>query len=107
MLSSLGTGTYLGDADKLTDEAVAAGIVTAVHHGWNVIDTASNYRGGRAEVRILIIVALLQAKSLHHLLQQQPGHVIKLTFGQSAASSSSRCLLPPHYLTWARDRDAL
>ena len=64
MLSSLGTGTYLGDADKLTDEAVAAGIVTAVHHGWNVIDTASNYRGGRAEVRILSTCCTSPGKKL-------------------------------------------
>ena len=49
-LSSLGTGTYLGDDNKATDQSVAAGIVMAVHNGWNVIDTASNYRNGRAEV---------------------------------------------------------
>ena len=51
-LSSLGTGTYLGAADKETDEAVAAAIVLAVHRGWNVIDTASNYRDGHGEVQL-------------------------------------------------------
>lgn len=50
MLSSLGTGTYLGGLDKSTDDAVAASIAAAVHAGWNVIDTASNYRQGRGEV---------------------------------------------------------
>ena len=47
MLGSLGTGTYLGHEDDETDEAVACGVIAGIGHGWNVIDTASNYRSGR------------------------------------------------------------
>lgn len=38
-MSSLGTGTYLGEADAETDEAVLRAVLHAVTHGWNVIDT--------------------------------------------------------------------
>lgn len=48
-LSSMGIGTYLGAEDDETDELVTAAVITSVHKGWNVIDTASNYRGGRGE----------------------------------------------------------
>ena len=47
MLGSLGSGTYLGNEDEETDELVACGIIAGIGHGWNVIDTASNYRNGR------------------------------------------------------------
>lgn len=48
-LSSIGIGTYLGDADDATDAAYANSIVRAVQLGANVIDTASNYRFQRSE----------------------------------------------------------
>ncbi|GMH42510.1 hypothetical protein BSKO_10429 [Bryopsis sp. KO-2023] len=48
-LSTLGVGTYLGSADEDTDNAVASGIVMSIAHGWNILDTASNYRDGRGE----------------------------------------------------------
>ncbi|KAA6425596.1 MAG: hypothetical protein FRX49_04493 [Trebouxia sp. A1-2] len=48
-LSTLGIGTYLGAEDIETDEQVAAAVITSVQQGWNVIDAASNYRGGRGE----------------------------------------------------------
>ena len=51
MLSSLGVGTYLGQASRTDDLTQTAALILSVHAGWNVIDTASNYRGGRAEVR--------------------------------------------------------
>jgi aryl-alcohol dehydrogenase-like predicted oxidoreductase len=38
-LSSLGTGTYLGNADDSTDEQVLTALLYAVTRGWNVIDT--------------------------------------------------------------------
>ncbi|KAK9862643.1 hypothetical protein WJX84_010934 [Apatococcus fuscideae] len=52
MLGSLGSGTYLGNEDEETDERVACGIIAGIGHGWNVIDTASNYRNGRAELAV-------------------------------------------------------
>jgi len=48
-MSSLGIGTHLGDDNIKTDLAVAASILVSVGSGWNVIDTASHYRNGRAE----------------------------------------------------------
>ena len=48
-LSSLGVGTYLGEADAATDRAYTDAIVAAVESGANVIDSAINYRFQRSE----------------------------------------------------------
>ena len=48
-LSSIGLGTYLGNADDATDANYAAAIARAVSLGANVIDTAANYRFQRSE----------------------------------------------------------
>ena len=48
-LSSIGTGTYLGNADDHTDARYTAAISRAVKLGANVIDTAANYRFQRSE----------------------------------------------------------
>jgi aryl-alcohol dehydrogenase-like predicted oxidoreductase len=48
-LSSIGTGTYLGNADDETDARYTAAITRAVELGANVIDTAANYRFQRGE----------------------------------------------------------
>ena len=48
-LSSIGTGTYLGNADDETDARYAAAVARAVKLGANVIDTAANYRFQRSE----------------------------------------------------------
>jgi aryl-alcohol dehydrogenase-like predicted oxidoreductase len=47
--SSIGIGTYLGNADDETDASYAAAIARAVELGVNVIDTAANYRFQRSE----------------------------------------------------------
>jgi len=48
-LSSIGVGTYLGEADEETDQQYSEAIVRAVELGANVIDTAANYRFQRSE----------------------------------------------------------
>jgi len=48
-LSSIGAGTYLGDADDPTDARYAEAVTLAVESGANVIDTAANYRFQRSE----------------------------------------------------------
>ena len=48
-LSSIGIGTYLGDADQETDRRYTEAVVRAVELGANVIDTAANYRFQRSE----------------------------------------------------------
>jgi aryl-alcohol dehydrogenase-like predicted oxidoreductase len=48
-LSSIGIGTYLGDADDATDRRYTDAITCAVELGVNVIDTAANYRFQRSE----------------------------------------------------------
>ena len=48
-LSSIGIGTYLGNADQATDRKYEDAVVRAVKLGANVIDTASNYRFQRSE----------------------------------------------------------
>jgi len=48
-LSSIGIGTYLGNADLETDARYTDAVIRAVQLGSNVIDTASNYRFQRSE----------------------------------------------------------
>ena len=48
-VSSLGLGTYLGNADEPTDRAYEAAIQAAVRGGINLLDTAINYRHQRSE----------------------------------------------------------
>lgn len=50
-LSSIGLGTYLGPADDATDALYHAAIARVLDEqgGFNVVDTASNYRHGRSE----------------------------------------------------------
>lgn len=59
VLSSIGIGTYLGNADEATDDSYTRSIVRAVQLGVNVIDSAANYRFQRSERSI--------GKALHQL----------------------------------------
>jgi len=47
--SSIGLGTYLGDADDPTDALYAEAIRRAIEGGCNLLDTAINYRCQRSE----------------------------------------------------------
>jgi hypothetical protein len=49
VLSSVGIGTYLGEPDAATDRAYAEAVVAAIEGGFNLIDTAINYRFQRSE----------------------------------------------------------
>lgn len=48
-LSSVGIGTYLGEPDSRTDKAYTDSVVAAVEGGFNLIDSAINYRFQRSE----------------------------------------------------------
>ena len=48
-VSSLGLGTYLGDADDRTDASYREAAITAVRGGINFLDAAINYRHQRSE----------------------------------------------------------
>jgi len=48
-LSSLGIGTYLGAEDEATDRAYQAAVRRALELGFNVVDSAINYRHQRSE----------------------------------------------------------
>lgn len=58
-LSSLGIGTYLGNADEKTDANYTNTVVRAVQLGVNVLDTAANYRFQRSERSIGAALELL------------------------------------------------
>lgn len=62
LLSSIGIGTYLGDADDATDKAYTAAVIAAVEGGLNVIDTAVNYRYQRSERAIAAALCELSAR---------------------------------------------
>lgn len=49
LVSSIGLGTYLGDADDATDSAYEVALGEALAHGSNLIDCAINYRFQRSE----------------------------------------------------------
>jgi len=59
--SSVGLGTYLGDADDRTDARYAEAIRTALARGCNLLDTAINYRCQRSERAIGRALAALTA----------------------------------------------
>lgn len=61
-VSSIGIGTYLGQADERTDAAYTEAIVAAVQSGINVVDTAINYRLQRSERSIGAALLQLFAK---------------------------------------------
>lgn len=48
-LSSIGLGTYLGEADTATDEGYVESVLEAIGRGCNVFDAAINYRHQRSE----------------------------------------------------------
>ena len=48
-LSSLGLGTYLGEADNATDRGYEEAVLAALKGGINCFDTALGYRDGRSE----------------------------------------------------------
>lgn len=48
-LSNVGMGTYLGEPDHATDQAVRQAVYESVRAGINVFDTAINYRSQKAE----------------------------------------------------------
>ena len=49
VLSSIGLGSYLGEADSTTDDAYEATMGAAIRSGINVFDSAINYRHQRSE----------------------------------------------------------
>jgi aryl-alcohol dehydrogenase-like predicted oxidoreductase len=49
VLSSIGIGTYLGEADEATDVGYTGAVAAAVEGGINVVDSAINYRLQRSE----------------------------------------------------------
>ncbi len=61
-VSSIGLGTYLGEADAATDAAYTEAVVTAVRGGVNVLDAAINYRFQRSERSIGAALRRLDAE---------------------------------------------
>lgn len=61
-LSSIGLGTYLGNADERTDRRYIQALTRAVEIGVNVIDSAINYRFQRSERSVGTALAELAAK---------------------------------------------
>ena len=62
VVSSIGIGTYLGQANDSTDASYTAAIVTAGELGINLIDTAINYRLQRSERSIGTALKVLAKK---------------------------------------------
>ena len=61
-VSSIGLGTYLGDADDRTDARYAEAIRAALVSGCNLLDTAINYRCQRSERTIGAVLDALIAE---------------------------------------------
>jgi aryl-alcohol dehydrogenase-like predicted oxidoreductase len=62
VLSSIGIGTYLGEADEETDSGYTSAVVAAVEGGINVVDSAINYRLQRSERSVGAALKQLAAK---------------------------------------------
>jgi len=63
LLSNVGIGTYLGDADARTDQLVTNAVKQSILSGINVVDTAINYRAQKAERSV--------GKALLELIEEQ------------------------------------
>ncbi len=63
-LSSLGIGTYLGNPDPATDLGYTQSIVEAVLGGFNVLDSAINYRFQRSERSMGAAIAEVAARGI-------------------------------------------
>ena len=58
-LSSVGIGTYLGAEDEATDHAYQAAVRRALELGFNVVDSAINYRHQRSERNVGAVLRAL------------------------------------------------
>ena len=58
-LSNVGIGTYLGEPDSQTDNAIKDAVKKSILSGINVIDTAINYRAQKSERSIGIALSEL------------------------------------------------
>ncbi len=63
-VSTLGIGTYLGNPDEATDRAYTDSVVAAVEAGFNVVDSAINYRLQRSERSIGAALAELGKRGI-------------------------------------------
>jgi len=61
-VSSVGIGTYLGEPDAATDRGYTESVVAAVEGGFNLIDSAINYRLQRSERSIGAALRALATK---------------------------------------------
>jgi aryl-alcohol dehydrogenase-like predicted oxidoreductase len=59
--SSIGLGTYLGEADEQTDTLMTQAVVASVRRGINLIDSSTNYRYQHSERSV--------GKSIQHLVE--------------------------------------
>jgi aryl-alcohol dehydrogenase-like predicted oxidoreductase len=62
VVSSIGIGTYLGEPDAATDKAYTEAVVAAIEGGFNVVDSAINYRLQRSERSVGEALRKLEAK---------------------------------------------
>lgn len=60
--SSIGIGTYLGEPDAATDEGYTQAVVAAVEGGFNLADSAINYRFQRSERSVGMALKQLLAR---------------------------------------------
>mmetsp|Transcript_7834 Transcript_7834/g.11447 ORF Transcript_7834/g.11447 Transcript_7834/m.11447 type:complete len:487 (+) Transcript_7834:82-1542(+) len=72
ILSTIGMGTYIGDKDDRTDNLVADAIVQSVNAGVNVIDSASNYRGGKGEISVGMALRRLFSNEESNAIDDEP-----------------------------------
>jgi len=82
VMSSIGIGTYLGEPDEATDRGYTESVIAAVEGGFNVIDTAINYRFQRSERSI--------GAALKHLARKGYGRDDMVLRSISRANTSSR-----------------
>jgi len=94
-LSSVGIGTYLGEADAETDERYTAAVKRAAELGCNVIDTAINYRLQRSERAI--------AKALQELIEGGKAQRDELVICTKAGFLSFDGAPPPNPMTYFQE----
>ncbi|MEL6438040.1 MAG: aldo/keto reductase [Cyanobacteria bacterium J06621_8] len=87
--SSIGIGTYLGEADPQTDALVTRAVIESVFHGVNLIDSAISYRYQQGERSV--------AQAIHHLINSGKVSRDELIICSKAGAIAENT---PQYLNW-------
>jgi len=103
-LSSVGIGTYLGEADAATDQRYTEAVLAAIASGVNVLDSAINYRFQRSERSVGAALKQTQVQRDELLVCTKAGY---LTYDSTVPSDPRRYFIEQYIDTGIAPREEL